>query len=75
MENLDKILNIDEKDKITGVIYIIENKETNKKYVGQTVSHRKNKGKYRPFGYVGRFNDHVSEALNNTKKKTMYIFE
>src|SRR5690606_1987937 len=40
-----------------------------KKYIGQTVTHRMNKGKYRPFGYIGRFNDHISEALNNTKKK------
>jgi hypothetical protein len=42
---------------------------TNKKYIGQTVSHRKNKNKYRPFGYEGRFKDHISEALCNTKKK------
>lgn len=67
MEN--KILSLDEADKITGQIYLITNTETNKCYVGQVRSHRKNKGKYRPFGYNGRFNDHVSEAINNTKKK------
>ncbi len=38
-------------------------------YVGQTVSHRKNRGKHRPFGIVGRLNDHISEAMNNTKRK------
>ncbi len=66
MEN--EILNLDETYKITGQIYLITNIKTNKCYVGQVRSHRKNKGKYRPFGYIGRFNDHVSEAINNTKK-------
>jgi len=37
-------------------------------YIGQTRSHRKNKGKYRYFGHIGRFKDHISEAVNNTKK-------
>jgi len=36
---------------------------------GQAVSHRKNHDKYRPFGYEGRFKDHISEAICNTKKK------
>ena len=54
---------------VTGQIYVIVNTITNKKYVGQTVSHRKNKGIYKPFGYMGRFNDHISEAICNTKKK------
>ena len=26
------------------------------------------KKKYRPFGYIGRFKEHISEALCNTKK-------
>lgn len=64
-----QILELDESDKIKGMIYKISNKNNDKLYIGQVVSHRKNKGKYRPFGYVGRFNDHVSEAINNTKKK------
>jgi len=64
MEN--EILNI--KDKITGEIYLIKNKTNNKSYIGQTLSHRKNKNKYRPFGVIGRFKDHISEAINNTKK-------
>ena len=44
-------------------------KINNKIYVGQAVTHRLNKNKYRYFGYEGRFKDHISEAINNTKKK------
>jgi adenylate kinase family enzyme len=57
-----------DKSKILGEIYIIRNVITNMNYIGQTVSHRKNHQKYRPFGYVGRFKDHISEAICNTKK-------
>ena len=53
---------------VKGEIYKIRNKITLKEYVGQTLTHRKNKGKYRPFGSEGRFKDHISEAINNTKK-------
>ena len=66
---MDKILELNQKDLITGQIYKITNLKNDKIYVGQVVSHRLNKNKYRPFGYIGRFNDHISEALNNTKKK------
>lgn len=38
-------------------------------YVGQTLTHRLNHGKYRPFGSNGRFKDHISEAMCNTKPK------
>ena len=63
-------MNILETNKnITGEIYIITNIENNMIYVGQTRSHYKNRGKYRPFGYVKRFNSHISEALVNNKKK------
>jgi len=54
---------------IKGIIYLIEHSASAKKYVGQTVSHRKNHDRYRPFGANGRFRDHISEALNNTKRK------
>lgn len=64
---MDEIL--DDNRQVIGHIYLITNTKDNKKYVGQTLSHRKNHNKYRPFGYIGRFNDHVSEALCNTKKK------
>lgn len=60
---------LDSAEKVYGIIYKITNTITGVVYVGQTVSHRKNKGKFRPFGMVGRFNDHISEAVNNTKKK------
>ena len=59
---------LEENSNVVGHIYLITNTQTNKQYVGQTLSHRKNRGKYRPFGYIGRFNDHVSEALCNSKK-------
>ena len=54
---------------VVGHIYLIKNIKQDKLYVGQTLSHRKNKSKYRPFGFQGRFNDHISEATCNTKKK------
>jgi hypothetical protein len=66
---LNDILSLQETDKITGFIYKITNTINGKSYIGQTRSHRKNKNKYRPFGYIGRFNDHISEAHNNTKRK------
>ena len=56
-------------EKIYGLIYQMTNTQTGMMYVGQTVSHRKNKDKYRPFGIQGRFKDHISEAINNTKRK------
>lgn len=60
---------LEDKEKVQGQIYIMVNTKTCKKYVGQTVTHRKNHSKYRPFGYIGRFKDHISEALCNTKTK------
>jgi hypothetical protein len=64
---MNEILN--DSSQVVGQIYIITNIITNKKYIGQTLSHRKNHNKYRPFGYQGRFKDHISEAICNTKKK------
>lgn len=64
---MEEILN--DPEKIVGHIYYIVNKTTCKGYVGQAVSHRKNHGRFRPFGYLGRFKDHISEAICNTKKK------
>jgi len=64
---MDSIL--DDDTNVMGHIYLITNVATDKRYVGQTLSHRKNRGKYRPFGYVGRFKDHISEAICNSKKK------
>lgn len=56
-------------EEITGQIYVMTNILNGKQYVGQTVSHRKNRNRYIPFGYIGRFKDHISEATCNTKKK------
>lgn len=64
---MDSIL--DDPESIQGVIYLIEHTASGKKYVGQTLSHRKNHERYRPFGANGRFRDHISEAVNNTKRK------
>jgi hypothetical protein len=43
--------------KVYGMIYKMQNNINTQCYIGQTVSHRKNKGKWRPFGIQGRFND------------------
>ena len=58
---------------VIGHIYKITNTTTNKNYVGQAVSHRKNKGKYKLFGYEGRFRDHMSEAKCTTKQGCRYL--
>jgi group I intron endonuclease len=65
---MEPILELKDKEKVIGEIYLITNTSQNKVYVGQTRSHRMNKDKYRPFGSIGRFKDHISEAINNTKK-------
>jgi hypothetical protein len=62
------ILELCQYNEVKGEIYKIYNTKNDKIYIGQTRSHRKNKGKYRPFGYIGRFKDHISEAINNTKE-------
>jgi hypothetical protein len=62
---MDSIL--DTPESIKGIIYLIEHTTSGKKYVGQTLSHRKNHERYRPFGAIGRFRDHISEAINNSK--------
>jgi hypothetical protein len=59
---MDNLLNKDESHKIIGEIYKITNLITNKMYIGQTRSHYLNKGKYRPFGHIGRFKKHLNEA-------------
>jgi hypothetical protein len=68
-----KILEKNEFDKVTGEIYKITNAVTNKHYIGQTRSHRLNHGKYRPFGYIGRFKDHISETFSNKKNTCKYL--
>jgi group I intron endonuclease len=63
------ILNIDEKYKVVGEIYKITNTINEKVYIGQTRSHRLNHGKYRIFGSLGRFNDHINEANSNKQNQ------
>lgn len=59
----------DKEEYVLGEIYRIFHKESNMSYIGQTVSHRLNHGRYRPYGYLRRFKSHISEALCNTKKQ------
>lgn len=63
------ILNLDQRDKIYGEIYLITCSESDKMYVGQAQSHRKNNDKYRFYGHMGRFKGHISEAITNTRTK------
>jgi len=64
---MDELLEKEDSHKIIGEIYKITNLITNKMYVGQTRSHYLNRGKYRPFGHIGRFKKHLNEAsrINN----------
>ena len=55
-------------DYVKGHIYVAINKVTGKKYVGKTRTHIWHHGKYRNFGYIRRWNGHLSEAINNVKK-------
>lgn len=50
-------------------IYKITNLETGKLYIGQTVSHMLNHGKYRRYGSKKRLDSHFSEAMKNNKDK------
>ena len=65
--DLEKIY--DTLEGVKGHIYKISCDKTNKVYIGQTYSHIKNHGKYRPAGYHKRFAGHISEAITNTKQK------
>lgn len=60
-------LSLEDYNLVKGEIYKITNRLNNMCYIGQTRTHRLNKNKYRVFGYKGRFKDHLSEAINNTK--------
>jgi hypothetical protein len=50
-------------------IYKITNTVNNKIYIGQTVSHMLNHGKYRRYGVQKRLDSHFSEAIKNNKAK------
>jgi len=68
-----EILQKHEFEKVGGEIYKITNTITNKCYVGQTRTHRLNRGKYRPFGYLGRFKDHISESRSNKPNQSKLL--
>lgn len=67
-----EIYNKEEFHKVIGEIYKITNTVNNKCYIGQTRSHRLNHDKYRPYGYLGRFNSHISEAMRS-KNHSKYL--
>jgi hypothetical protein len=69
MEDLSNEI-LDSKDKVIGIIYKITNSKNGKNYIGQTLSHRLNHGKYRPFGITKRLKDHLSAALTKDKSKS-----
>ena len=54
-------------------IYKITNLTTNKIYIGQAVSHILNHKKYRPYGHLGRFKCHISEAFSTKKNQSHYL--
>lgn len=58
---------LDDRTLVKGIVYCIEHTDSGKQYVGQTVTHRLNKGKFRPYGVRRRFAEHCSNALCNTK--------
>jgi len=72
MNYLNTIL--ETREHVKGEIYMITCSETNKRYIGQAVTHRLNHGKYRPFGAAGRFRDHMSTALRNSKQTQCAYF-
>lgn len=52
---------------VVGELYKMRCKTTGKEYVGQTVSHAKNRSKYRPTGHQRRSNAHFSEAKHDKR--------
>jgi len=59
---------VEEKDRYIE-IYKITNSCSGKLYIGQTVSHMLNHGKYRRYGSAKRLDSHFSEAIKNNKDK------
>lgn len=57
------------KENVVSEIYQITCTITNKSYIGQTVSHVLNHGKYRRYGSQKRFDSHISEAVLQHKPK------
>lgn len=58
---------------VKGEIYLVINKINSKTYVGQTRTHILNHGKFRPFGSLKRWTQHVSEAIGNYAHQSMKL--
>jgi hypothetical protein len=69
---LDDKLIVEENERYVE-IYKITCYATKKNYVGQTVSHILNNGKYRRYGMLKRFNCHISEAYSTKKNQCHYL--
>ena len=55
------------------LVYEIKNNINNKSYIGQTLTHRLNHKRYRPYGHEGRFRCHISEAFSSKKNQSHYL--
>ena len=64
---------LDDVDERFCEIYKITNIENNKIYVGQAVSHILNHKRYRPYGHIGRFKCHISEAFSKKPNQSQYL--
>jgi hypothetical protein len=71
-EKLSKIILTDSSKRYCE-IYIITNTVNNNIYIGKAVSHILNHKKYRPYGSIGRFKTHISEAFSNKKNQCHYL--
>lgn len=69
MSEIDDVPRFVEENERYIEIYKITNTANNKLYVGQTVSHVLNHGKYRRYGSQKRLDSHFSEAIKNNKDK------
>jgi hypothetical protein len=73
-ENIEIIIAPEPPEDFTGEIYMIVNKITNKKYIGQTKSHILVYNKvWKKFGYKGRWEKHISEAKDINKTYDLFI--
>jgi group I intron endonuclease len=68
--NNKKIINKEERYVEIYKIFCLSNK---KLYVGQTVSHILNNGKYRRHGMEKRFKEHISESFSSKKNQCHYL--
>jgi hypothetical protein len=69
MNNLKEVPRFVKKHERYIEIYKITNTVNNKIYIGQTVSHMLNHGKYRRYGSQKRLDSHFSEAIKFNKDK------